>query len=72
MLAGVLDNDDELVVLSQVYSEADLTSFEKDFDLDMFTDEQCKAMFQFVEFCVMSWVSPRDFKLEIYIKLGGE
>ena len=34
LLAGVLDKDDELVLLSQLCSESDLTTFEKDFELD--------------------------------------
>ena len=50
MLAGVLDNNDELVVFSQVCSESEITIFEKDFDLGMYTDEQCKTRFQFVKF----------------------
>ena len=50
MLAGVLDNNDELVVFSQVCSESEITIFEKDFDLGMYTDEPCKTRFQFVKF----------------------
>ena len=43
LLAGLLDNDDELILLSQ----ADVPSFEKGFDLDTYTEEQPKASFRF-------------------------
>ena len=32
LLAGLLDNDDELILLSQVCSGSDVPSFEKGFD----------------------------------------
>ena len=37
LLAGLLDNDDELILLSQVCSGSDVLSFEKGFDLDTYT-----------------------------------
>ena len=37
LLAGLLDNDDELILLSQVCSGSDVPSFEKGFDLDTYT-----------------------------------
>ena len=43
LLAGLLDNDDELILLSQ----ADVPAFEKGFDLDTYTEEQSKASFRF-------------------------
>ena len=36
LLAGLLDNDDELILLSQVCSGSDVPSFEKGFDLDIY------------------------------------
>ena len=39
-LAGLLDNDDELILLSQVCSGSDVPSFEKGFDLDTYTTEK--------------------------------
>ena len=47
LLAGLLDNDDELILLSQVCSGSDVPSFEKGFDLDAYTEEQSKASFRF-------------------------
>ena len=47
LLAGLLDNDDELILLSQVCSGSDVPSFEKGFDLDTYTEEQSKASFRF-------------------------
>ena len=47
LLAGVLGNDGQLVLLSQLCSDSDLTAFEKDFELDSYTDEKCKASFSF-------------------------
>ena len=47
MLAGLLDNDDELILLSQVCFGSDVPSFEKGFDLDTYTEEQSKASFRF-------------------------
>ena len=47
LLAGLLDNNDELILLSQVCSGSDVPSFEKGFDLDTYTEEQSKASFRF-------------------------
>ena len=47
LLAGLLVNDDELILLSQVCSGSDVPSFEKEFDLDTYTEEQSKASFRF-------------------------
>ena len=46
LLAGLLDNDDELILLSQVCSGSDVPSFEKGFDLDTYTEEQSKASYK--------------------------
>ena len=40
LLAGLLDNDDELILLSQVCSGSDVPTFEKGFDLDTYTEDQ--------------------------------
>ena len=47
LLAGLLDNHDELILLSQVCSGSDVPSFEKGFDLDTYTEEQSKASFRY-------------------------
>ena len=47
LLTGLLDNDDELILLSQVCSGSDVPSFEKGFDLETYTEEQSKASFRF-------------------------
>ena len=47
LLAGLLDNDHELILLSQVCSGSDVPYFEKGFDLDTYTEEQSKASFRF-------------------------
>ena len=49
LLAGLLDNDDVLILLSQVCSGSDVPSFEKGFDLDTYTEEQSKASFRFFQ-----------------------
>ena len=60
LLAGLLDNDDELILLSQVCSGSDVPSFEKGFDLDTYKEEQSKATFRFIKMtfvmCVLNWV----------------
>ena len=40
LLAGLLDNDDELILLSQVCSGSDVPTFEKGFDLDTYKEDQ--------------------------------
>ena len=40
LLAGLLDNDDELILLSQVCSGSNVPTFEKGFDLDTYTEYQ--------------------------------
>ena len=59
-LTGLLDNDDELILLSQVCSGSDVPSFEKGFDLDTYTEEQSKARFMFWQwlFCRTRQNSP--------------
>ena len=47
LLAGLLDNDHELILLSQVCSGSDVLYFEKGFDLDTYMEEQSKASFRF-------------------------
>ena len=44
LLAGLLDNDDELILLSQVCSGSDVPSFEKGFDLDIYTKSNPKVL----------------------------
>ena len=66
LLAGLLDNDDELILLSQVCSGSDVPSFEKGFDLDTYTEEQSKASFRFYKddirnLCVDLGI-PREFR----------
>ena len=66
LLAGLLDNDDELILLSQVCSGSDVPSFEKGFDLDTYTEEQSKASFRFYKddirnLCVELGI-PREFR----------
>ena len=65
LLAGLLDNDDELILLSQVCSGSDVPSLEKGFDLDTYTEEQSKASFRFYKddirnLCVELGI-PREF-----------
>ena len=43
LLTGLLDNYDELILLSQVCSGSDVPGF----DLDTYTEEQSKASFRF-------------------------
>ena len=69
LLAGLLDNDDELILLSQVCSGSDVPSFEKGFDLDTYTEEQSKASFRFYKddirnLCV-NWVYLGNLELEM-------
>ena len=40
LLAGLLDNDHEFILLSQVCSGSDVPYFEKGFDLDTYTEDQ--------------------------------
>ena len=66
LLAGLLDNDDELILLSQVCSGSDVPSFEKGFGLDTYTEEQPKAIFRFYtddirNLCVELGI-PREFR----------
>ena len=68
LLAGLLDNDDELILLSQVCSGSDVPSFEKGFDLDTYTEEQSKACFRFYKddiriLCVELGI-PRELEME--------
>ena len=55
-LTGLLDNDDELILLSQVCSGSDVPSFEKGFDLDTYTEEQSKASFRFFRKYIPSYI----------------
>ena len=66
LLAGLLDNDDELILLSQVCSGSDVPSFEKGFDVDTYTEEQPKASYRFYKddirnLCVELGI-PREFR----------
>ena len=76
LLAGLLDNDDELILLSQVCSGSDLPSFEKGFDLDTYTEEQSKASFRFYKddirnLCVELGI-PKEFRARNGTALSGE
>ena len=76
LLAGLLDNDDELILLSQVCSGSDVPSFEKGFDLDTYTEEQSKASFRFYKddirnLCVELGI-PREFRARNGTALSGE
>ena len=61
LLAGHLDNNDELILLSQVCSGSDVPSFEKGFDLDTYTEEQSKASFKKVHTYIHIWSHVRRF-----------
>ena len=76
LLAGLLANDDELILLSQVCSGSDVPSFEKGFDLDTYTEEQSKASFRFYKddirnLCVELGI-PREFRARNGTALSGE
>ena len=76
LLAGLLDNDDELILLSQVCFGSDVPSFEKGFDLDTYTEEQSKASFRFYKddirnLCVELGI-PRAFRARNGTVLSGE
>ena len=61
LLAGLLDNDDELILLSQVCSGSDVPSFEKGFDLNTYTEEQSKTSFRFYKDDIRNLQSPVNF-----------
>ena len=65
LLAGLLDNDDELILLSQVCSGSDVPSFEKGFDLDTYTEEQSKASFRFYKDDIRNLCVEGNLELEM-------
>ena len=69
LLAGRLDNDDELILLSQVCSGSDVPSFEKGFDLEPTRKSNPKQVLGFIKMtfviCVLNWVYLGNLELEM-------